>query len=464
MIQSYRLTNEPEGTGLSCTPEGLSLAGVPLLRKTQAGFALRPAPEIASLIKAAYGADGAPTRLESGLDVIARALNEGDLARAAIAAVQTRTRELSAEAAARLAKADAVLAKSDAGASFDPEEPRDWHGRWTKIGDGGPASRAKPDDEKPHGREDLEDYLAHAASDDHEEDDESRAPSSFYQELEQKYDWQGPVDFAKQVIQFGDRLGRQGKNFSRDEKERALAEYSFLQDRLNFWLGYDYKPPLAQENLHSAALTLFQGAINGGIVGAGQIPASMLDVAVGAMAYDNLPQRAPRSPPRVPSLDEMVAREGIEAPREIKGLSGTAYDSDVALTRPQGIKEQGHSFEVYIARERSDLELLPRNSKTFDLFGSTTGEAVSAKTVSTLSVGYIKRPERLYWLLKRYIDSAADYEPRPSIDLDPQKIKSKTLHVAISEHTSPMQLRYLRRAKRYGLERGVSVEITDIRE
>ena len=160
----------------------------------------------------------------------------------------------------------------------------------------------------------------------------------------------------------------------------------------------------------------------------------------------------------------MVAREGIEAPREIKGLSGTAYDSDVALTRPQGIKEQGHSFEVYIARERSDLELLPRNSKTFDLFGSTTGEAVSAKTVSTLSVGYIKRPERLYWLLKRYIDSAADYEPRPSIDLDPQKIKSKTLHVAISEHTSPMQLRYLRRAKRYGVERGVSVEITEIRE
>jgi len=28
----------------------------------------------------------------------------------------------------------------------------------------------------------------------------------------------------------------------------ALAEYSFLQERLSFWLAYDYKPPTAQGN------------------------------------------------------------------------------------------------------------------------------------------------------------------------------------------------------------------------
>ncbi len=38
-VRMFRLTNEPGGLGLSCTPEGVSLAGVPLLRKTQAGFA-----------------------------------------------------------------------------------------------------------------------------------------------------------------------------------------------------------------------------------------------------------------------------------------------------------------------------------------------------------------------------------------------------------------------------------------
>ena len=42
-VRMFRLTNEPGGLGLSCTPDGLSLAGVPLLRKMQAGFAPRPA-------------------------------------------------------------------------------------------------------------------------------------------------------------------------------------------------------------------------------------------------------------------------------------------------------------------------------------------------------------------------------------------------------------------------------------
>jgi hypothetical protein len=76
-MRTYRLTNEPGELGLSCTPAGLSLAGVPLLEKTREGFAPRPAPDIASLIQAAFGAGGDPTRLESSLGVIARALNGG---------------------------------------------------------------------------------------------------------------------------------------------------------------------------------------------------------------------------------------------------------------------------------------------------------------------------------------------------------------------------------------------------
>src|SRR5262249_52967219 len=111
VIRMFRLTNEPGGLGLNRSSAGLSLAGVPLLRKTQAGFAARPAPEIAALIKAAYGGDAAPALLQSSLGLIARALNSGDLALAAIAAVQTCTRELSREAAVRLANADERLSK-----------------------------------------------------------------------------------------------------------------------------------------------------------------------------------------------------------------------------------------------------------------------------------------------------------------------------------------------------------------
>ena len=47
-----------------------------------------------------------------------------------IAAVHTRTLELSPEAALRVANADQELAKYN----YNPDEPRDWHGRWTREG------------------------------------------------------------------------------------------------------------------------------------------------------------------------------------------------------------------------------------------------------------------------------------------------------------------------------------------
>jgi filamentous hemagglutinin len=107
---------------------------------------------------------------------------------------------------------------------------------------------------------------------------------------------------------------------------------------------------------------------------------------------------------------------------------------------------------------------LPPTSKTFDKFDATTGEAISAKTLNTLSVSYITNPQRIYWRLKRYADAAADYEPRAKFDLAPSKIESKTIHLAIPEYTSPTQWRYLLIAIRYGRERGVSLVITRIRE
>ncbi len=53
--RTFRLTNEPGGLGLSCTEAGLSLAGVPLLRKSEMGFVPRPAAEIEALVRAACG-------------------------------------------------------------------------------------------------------------------------------------------------------------------------------------------------------------------------------------------------------------------------------------------------------------------------------------------------------------------------------------------------------------------------
>ncbi len=64
--RTFRLTNEPGGLGLSCGPLGLSLAGVPLLQKSRAGFAPRPPAEIEALVKAAYGAKAMSPELLRG--------------------------------------------------------------------------------------------------------------------------------------------------------------------------------------------------------------------------------------------------------------------------------------------------------------------------------------------------------------------------------------------------------------
>ncbi len=486
--------------GLSCTRAGLSLAGVPLLQKTETGFVPRSAPEIASLIKAAYGANDEPTRLHSSLGVIAEALNRGDLVRASIAAVLTRTPELSWEAAARLANVDLMLSK------YDPSEPRDWHGRWTSDDDAAPASAATPADDgaadqevkpvaprasNPGQRGDNRDPLlmptAFDVSDGAAGDDEARDdlpdPTSPTYEFEQKYDDLGPVEFAKQVIEFGDGLGRNGGNLSAADKVHALAEYSFLQDRLSFWLGYDYTPLEAQLNLHSAALTLYQGAVNGGLVGPSDMPPSMVDVAGAAWGADNGPPNvrpatakpkfndepfghapAESGPAKNAPAEGEAPAAAVEAPiKEIEGLGGVAGNSESKIAWGKGIQDQDGGWAPYIAQQDPDARLLTKGSTGFDLVNDGTGEAISAKTLDTLTVSRIKRPQQLLSKLKAYIHAAEDYRPRRDGDLDPGKMRSKTIQLAIPQYTSPRQWRYLNLATGYAREHGISLVITRIR-
>jgi hypothetical protein len=465
MISTFRLTNERGGLGLSCTAAGLSLAGVPLLRNTEAGFVPRSAPEIVFLIKAAYGAEVDQTQLQPSLGIIAQALNSGDLVRATMAAVLTRTPELSFAAAARLARAEEELRK------YDPAQPRDWHGRWT-TGDGAaPGSAAAPTNPRQRATAQRNPFFVPAAFtvtdaevDGAEADDARRAPGSLEEEFERKYDDLGPVDFAKQVIQFGSRLEREGPNLSPAERDRALAEYSFLQNRLSFWLGYEYTPPTAHLNLISAALTLYQGATNGGLIRPGDMPQSMVDVAGAAWAFDNVPPRGPRPSTKPSFEDEPVAP--VAPPKEIEGLGGIVNNSEAKIVWWRGIQEQGaRGWQSYVRKNNPGTEELVSNSKAFDQFNPTTREAFSDKTLNTLSVSYIKNPRNIFGTLKRYIDAAANYdEPRTRFDLDPEQIESKTMHLAVPEYTSPTQWRYLNNAILYGREHGVSVVITRIRE
>jgi hypothetical protein len=83
---------------------------------------------------------------------------------------------------------------------------------------------------------------------------------------------------------------------------------------------------------------------------------------------------------------------------------------------------------------------------------------------NTRSENYTECPQNIYRDLEPYVDLAAKYgAPGTEFDLDSADIRSKTIHLAIPEHTSPDQWLYLFRAIIYGKENGVTVVITRIR-
>lgn len=264
------------------------------------------------------------------------------------------------------------------------------------------------------------------------------------------------------MIEFGDWLARQGPNLSPAEKERALAEYSFLQDRLSLWLSYSYKPAIAHANLLSAALALYQGAIIGGIVRVGDFPRSMLDVAAAAWAFDNVPPRRILPSSRPWAHNTPAARVGM--PNEVEGLGGVVNNSKTKINWAKGIKDQGDDFETYYGKENPNVRRLPPGSTAFDYFNDATGEAVSTKTLNTQSAYYIKSPQKIFKQVKEYVDDVIDYEHRRGTDPDPNRIQSRTIHIAIPEYTSPTQWRYLNRVIIYAKDNGISIVITRIRE
>lgn len=230
--RKFRLNDEPDSLGVSCSSAGVFLAGIPLLRKTGARFKTRPAHEIDALIRAAYGADIDPAELVPSLASIAVSLNYLPVAKARIAAGFMRLPDLDRDAVARLAQVEQSLI------SRRPEEPKESQEDW---------------------------YAGSAGAPDNLDADTLRALKSRMRQFESKYDGMGPVEFAKEVIRFGEWLGREGRDLIGAARQYALAEYVFVQDRLSFWLSYGYKPAKAQPALLAASMTLCDEAGKAGI-------------------------------------------------------------------------------------------------------------------------------------------------------------------------------------------------------
>jgi filamentous hemagglutinin len=83
--------------------------------------------------------------------------------------------------------------------------------------------------------------------------------------------------------------------------------------------------------------------------------------------------------------------------------------------------------------------------------------------MDTKTMTYIRKPKEIYNTVAGYVDDVVNYESRKKTDVDQSLISSKTIELAIPEHTSPEQWRYLLRAIIYGKDNNVKVVITRTR-
>lgn len=125
----FKLDQDPRGAGLRCDNAGLFLGRDTLLRRDHNGkFEARAADELQRVFDRTYGVE---TNWESrirSVNLVANALNKGELARAMMVAVLMRLPDPAG--AIRIADVDGVLAKT----GFNPDEARDERGRWTSSG------------------------------------------------------------------------------------------------------------------------------------------------------------------------------------------------------------------------------------------------------------------------------------------------------------------------------------------
>jgi hypothetical protein len=132
--------------GVYCGREGLYLGPTALIELRDGRFCLRAEDEITRLLVAAY--DPAPdgAGVFAKMREVAVALEEEDLSRAMIAALQLGLGEISDESIARLIRADSLLKHN-----FNLLQPRNRLGRWTGDGSDGvlPARTGDPPPRRP---------------------------------------------------------------------------------------------------------------------------------------------------------------------------------------------------------------------------------------------------------------------------------------------------------------------------
>ena len=123
-FDDHRLEPPGDSRGASCDAQGLSLGPIRLLADTPAGFAPRAIGDLDAVLSSVFERPFDSRGLTAGLQTAAKALNDGDLARAMVATLHLRLPVLT-ETQMRRAR---MLAASPPMAKASPDDPE--HPGW----------------------------------------------------------------------------------------------------------------------------------------------------------------------------------------------------------------------------------------------------------------------------------------------------------------------------------------------
>ncbi|CAO5675632.1 MAG: hypothetical protein HEEMFOPI_00267 [Holosporales bacterium] len=133
---------------------------------------------------------------------------------------------------------------------------------------------------------------------------------------------------------------------------------------------------------------------------------------------------------------------------EVKGLSWE-----------KGIKKQGFPFEEFLQQEFPKKSALPACFKTFDFFFE--GRAISAKTLDTQTFSRLQNPSKIATMVKNYINKMVTFDgySLKGVQLMPNMIRSKELHLCIPKNTNAQQLEVLKEVIDYSKLKDVLMTI-----
>lgn len=225
-------------TGVYCGKSGFFLGRSPVIEEAPGGgYRLRPAAEIVPLLAAAYQAPPDIEHCLAGLHRVVDALRSSNLPLAMIAAVQIGLPDIEDERIERLGRAEALLK-----ANYNPNEPRDAHGRWTdaESGEGGkPGAHGIPGGENSgsSGGQNMPTSAGGSGA--------AMSPvwknypnADFRNRLAEAEGSQKPGDFGYgAVLDRTDRAGRHLLAFGRYQMTPAALQAAGIMDRNGAWTG-----------------------------------------------------------------------------------------------------------------------------------------------------------------------------------------------------------------------------------